>query len=68
VVKHKGLRGDSLFFDNRHEQLALIAMLACVNLCAAAFAHSTEGCGFSNDAKALLGAPPFSAAGFPYDG
>ena len=43
-------------------------MLACVNLCAAAFAHSTEGCGFSNDAKALLGVPPFSAAGIPYDG
>jgi uncharacterized protein (DUF2141 family) len=28
----------------------------------------TEGYGFSNDAKALLSAPSFSAAGFPYDG
>jgi len=28
----------------------------------------TEGYGFSNDAKALLGAPAFSAASFPYDG
>ena len=28
----------------------------------------TEGYGFSNDAKAWLGAPPFPAAGFPYDG
>jgi Uncharacterized protein conserved in bacteria len=28
----------------------------------------TEGYGFSNDAKALLGAPSFSAAGFPYSG
>ncbi len=28
----------------------------------------TEGYGFSNDAKALLGAPTFSAASFPYDG
>lgn len=28
----------------------------------------TEGYGFSNDAKALLGAPSFSAASFPYDG
>jgi len=28
----------------------------------------TEGYGFSNDAKALLGAPPFSAASFQYDG
>jgi uncharacterized protein (DUF2141 family) len=28
----------------------------------------TEGYGFSNDAKALLGAPPFSTASFPYDG
>lgn len=27
-----------------------------------------EGYGFSNDAKGLLGAPAFSAAGFPYDG
>ena len=27
-----------------------------------------EGYGFSNDAKALLGAPSFSAANFPYDG
>ncbi len=27
-----------------------------------------EGYGFSNDAKALLGAPSFSAASFPYDG
>jgi len=27
-----------------------------------------EGYGFSNDAKALLGAPSFSAAGFQYDG
>lgn len=28
----------------------------------------TEGYGFSNDAKALLGAPTFSAASFPYNG
>jgi uncharacterized protein (DUF2141 family) len=28
----------------------------------------TEGYGFSNNAKALLGAPSFSAASFPYDG
>lgn len=28
----------------------------------------TEGYGFSNDAKALLGAPTFSDASFPYDG
>jgi uncharacterized protein (DUF2141 family) len=28
----------------------------------------TEGYGFSNDAKALLGAPSFPAASFPYDG
>ena len=28
----------------------------------------TEGYGFSNDAKALLRAPKFSAASFPYDG
>jgi len=28
----------------------------------------TEGYGFSNGAKALLGAPSFSAARFPYDG
>jgi len=28
----------------------------------------TEGYGFSNDAKALLGAPTFSAASFKYDG
>jgi uncharacterized protein (DUF2141 family) len=28
----------------------------------------TEGYGFSNDAKALLGAPAFSAASFAYDG
>ncbi|MDP2239316.1 MAG: DUF2141 domain-containing protein [Burkholderiales bacterium] len=28
----------------------------------------TEGYGFSNDAKATLGAPSFSAASFPYDG
>jgi uncharacterized protein (DUF2141 family) len=28
----------------------------------------TEGYGFSNDAKALLGAPSFSAASFNYDG
>lgn len=27
-----------------------------------------EGYGFSNDAKALLGTPSFSAASFPYDG
>ena len=27
-----------------------------------------EGYGFSNDAKALLGAPSFDAASFPYDG
>jgi len=27
----------------------------------------TEGYGFSNDAKAILGAPSFSAASFPYD-
>jgi uncharacterized protein (DUF2141 family) len=28
----------------------------------------TEGYGFSNNAKALLGPPSFSAAGFPYHG
>src|SRR5512140_808247 len=28
----------------------------------------TEGYGFSNDVKGVLGAPPFSAASFPYDG
>ena len=28
----------------------------------------TEGYGFSNDAKTLLGAPSFSAAGFSYNG
>jgi uncharacterized protein (DUF2141 family) len=28
----------------------------------------TEGYGFSNDAKALLGAPSFSPAGFQYNG
>ena len=28
----------------------------------------TEGYGFSNDAKAFLRAPSFSAASFPYDG
>lgn len=28
----------------------------------------TEGYGFSNDAKALFGAPSFSDASFPYDG
>jgi uncharacterized protein (DUF2141 family) len=28
----------------------------------------TEGYGFSNDAKAFLGAPTFAAAIFPYDG
>ncbi|HET9788389.1 MAG TPA: DUF2141 domain-containing protein [Pyrinomonadaceae bacterium] len=28
----------------------------------------TEGYGFSNDAKALLSPPSFSAASFPYDG
>jgi len=28
----------------------------------------TEGYGFSKDAKALFGAPSFSAASFPYDG
>ena len=28
----------------------------------------TEGYGFSNDAKALLGTPSFSAASFSYDG
>ena len=28
----------------------------------------TEGYGFSNDAKTLLGAPSFSDASFPYDG
>lgn len=27
-----------------------------------------EGYGFSNDASALLGAPSFAAASFPYDG
>jgi uncharacterized protein (DUF2141 family) len=27
-----------------------------------------EGYGFSNDVKPLLGAPPFSAASFQYDG
>lgn len=28
----------------------------------------TEGYGFSNNAKAVLSAPPFSDASFPYDG
>ena len=28
----------------------------------------TEGYGFSNDAKASMGAPSFDAASFPYDG
>jgi len=28
----------------------------------------TEGYGFSNDAKALMGAPSFDAASFPFDG
>lgn len=28
----------------------------------------TEGYGFSNDARGVLGAPAFSAASFPYDG
>jgi len=28
----------------------------------------TEGYGFSNDARALLGAPSFSAVSFPYNG
>ena len=28
----------------------------------------TEGYGFSNDAKAMLGPPSFSAANFPFDG
>jgi uncharacterized protein (DUF2141 family) len=28
----------------------------------------TEGYGFSNDAKALMGAPSYDAASFPYDG
>jgi len=28
----------------------------------------TEGYGFSNDAKAMLGPPSFSAASFTYDG
>jgi uncharacterized protein (DUF2141 family) len=28
----------------------------------------TEGYGFSNDASALMGAPSFNAASFPYDG
>ncbi len=28
----------------------------------------TEGYGFSNDAKAVVGAPAFAAASFPYDG
>jgi uncharacterized protein (DUF2141 family) len=28
----------------------------------------TEGYGFSNDATALMGAPSFDAANFPYDG
>jgi uncharacterized protein (DUF2141 family) len=32
------------------------------------FGIPSEGYGFSNDAKALLGAPSFSAAGFQYDG
>jgi uncharacterized protein (DUF2141 family) len=27
-----------------------------------------EGYGFSNDAKAVVSAPSFSAASFPYDG
>ncbi|HWA37410.1 MAG TPA: DUF2141 domain-containing protein [Burkholderiales bacterium] len=32
------------------------------------FGTPTEGYGFSNDARALLGPPSFSAASFPYDG
>jgi uncharacterized protein (DUF2141 family) len=28
----------------------------------------TEGYGFSNDAKAMLGPPSFPATSFPYDG
>ena len=32
------------------------------------FGIPTEGYGFSNDARALLGPPSFSAASFPYDG
>lgn len=32
------------------------------------FGIPTEGYGFSKDAKALFGAPSFSAASFPYDG
>ena len=28
----------------------------------------TEGYGFSNDVKVWLSVPPFSAAGFPFDG
>jgi uncharacterized protein (DUF2141 family) len=28
----------------------------------------TEGYGFSNDAKGMIGVPSFSAASFPYDG
>lgn len=32
------------------------------------FGVPTEGYGFSRDAKAFLGVPPFSAASFPYDG
>ena len=28
----------------------------------------TEGYGFSNDARGMIGVPSFSAAGFPYDG
>ena len=28
----------------------------------------TEGYGFSNDAKSMIGVPSFSAASFPYDG
>jgi uncharacterized protein (DUF2141 family) len=32
------------------------------------FGVPTEGYGFSNNARALLGPPSFSAASFPYDG
>ena len=32
------------------------------------FGIPTEGYGFSNDARALLGPPAFGAASFPYDG
>ena len=32
------------------------------------FGFPTEGYGFSNDARELLGPPSFSAASFPYDG